>query len=429
VIEESDLFVCFLGSSVGEAPRIGIWRAGVHTNPIELRSLTPGTRRMLAAMSLPVELESRRRLSRRDEEEIFVALARPFQTSASLLDARGVNATARSRGHQSVEDELRRHSLDAADYFAMATTGEYSAPRVKADVIEVVRAVHDGRWDAARHILAVASSPLWRDTPPSAIDVGALQVQPEMVTDPTARTMIRKAVDDAAHHSPAPRPSDEPDSRSASVSRPAEAEPHPADAPGHADVHAAAAESQDHDEPPSPNGYARFLAGRPAFGLVILVAVVAVAFLLVGDGRHGNDSAPTVDVGGPREVLRVYNRVTNGPSGMRDDSSPVQLTRHPRPFCKAAICIQGTARTTGQIYEYAICETIGDLPAMTNGSLSTDKAGRADNHNRGLYSSRSYCGVRLKNGIAGYVSDVWITPAQRAGKLSLPRCPANFGDG
>jgi hypothetical protein len=87
-------------------------------------------------------------------------------------------------------------------------------------------------------------------------------------------------------------------------------------------------------------------------------------------------------------VLRVYNRVTDGPYGMREDVSPVQLTRQPRPYCQIAGCIAGTARTTGQVYEY---------------------------------------GVELTNGTEGYVSDVWVIPSQRAAKLSLPPCPANFG--
>jgi hypothetical protein len=82
----------------------------------------------------------------------------------------------------------------------------------------------------------------------------------------------------------------------------------------------------------------------------------------------------------------VYNRVTNGPPGLREDASPVQLTRQPRPYRHAAGCIPGTDRTTGQIYE----SVIGAIPAMTNGDLSTDKTGRGDDHNPGLYSSRTY---------------------------------------
>jgi hypothetical protein len=424
VIEESDLFVCFLGSPVGEAPRVGIWRAGHESSPIELRSLTPGTRRMLAAMSLPAELESRRRLSRRSEEEILVAVARPFQTNASLLDARGVNATARSRGHQSIEKELRRHSFDAGDYFAMATTGDYSAPRVKADIIELVRAVHDGRWETARHILAVASSPLWREGPSATVDVGALKIEPEMVTDPTARAMIENAVRTAADRSPVVSSHDgaEPDAVDAISGAPIRIEVHE-----HANTDPHGVDAPSDIKLPSPTRHARMTAGHAAFGLAGVAALATVVALLIRGVGDGND-ASTVEIGGARVVLRVYNRVTNGPSGMREDASPVQLTRQPRPFCKAATCIAGTARTTGQIYEYAICETIGDIPAMTNGNLSTDTSGRGDNHNPDLYSSRTYYGVRLKNGITGYVSDVWVAPAQRAGKLSLPRCPANLDD-
>jgi hypothetical protein len=423
VIEENDLFVCFLASAVGDAPRIGIWRAAIRSSPIELRSLTPGTRRMLAAMSLPDAFESRRRLSRRSEKEVLVALAGHFQTNASLLDARGVNATARSRGRHSVEEELRRHGLDAGRYFAMTTTGEYSAPRVKADIIEVVRAAHDGDWEAAHHILAVASSPLWGDEPPSAIDIGALTLGSDMVTDPTAREMIKKALSDARERSPAARSNDDPGAGAVKLSRPGDVIPQP----GFSEHATTDLRTPSDIEPPSPTGRAKLTVGRAAVGLVVAAALTAAAFVLVG-GKDANHSQPNVNAGGPRVTLRVYNRVTNGPHGMRDDASPVQLTRHPRPFCKAAICIPGTARTTGQIYEYAICETIGDVPAMTNGDMTTDKTGRADNTNPGLYSSRAYYGVRLNNGVTGYVSDVWVAPAQRFGKLPLPRCPANFSN-
>jgi hypothetical protein len=66
----------------------------------------------------------------------------------------------------------------------------------------------------------------------------------------------------------------------------------------------------------------------------------------------------------------------------------------------------------------------GIHPASLNEQDTPD--GRADDHNRGRYRSWTYYGVRLTNGIEGYVSDVWVTARQRAGKLVLARCPRGF---
>jgi hypothetical protein len=203
VLEDGDLLVCFLGAGDGQPPRAGIWRGEAERCPIELDALTPAARRTLGAMSLPVELDARTSITSRSEREVIDAVSHPFLTGASLLDARGVEKTARSRGRQSVEVELHQRGLSAGDYFTMSPAGVYSAPRVKADIVEVVRAVHEPDWESARRVLAVASTPLWRDGPPAPTDVGALKLAPETVTDPTARSLIEQAIHAAATRAPA----------------------------------------------------------------------------------------------------------------------------------------------------------------------------------------------------------------------------------
>lgn len=118
----------------------------------------------------------------------------------------------------------------------------------------------------------------------------------------------------------------------------------------------------------------------------------------------------------PRKVITVYNKVTNGPTQMREDSTPVRLTTKPWTFCTSRGCnINGTERGTGGQYDAAVCQTSGEL--TTNGNNSDP----SDDGNPNLYTSDRYYGVRLTDGTFGYVSWVWIDPAHRGG-LGLPPC-------
>lgn len=118
----------------------------------------------------------------------------------------------------------------------------------------------------------------------------------------------------------------------------------------------------------------------------------------------------------PRKVITVYNKVTNGPTQMREDPIPVRLTTKPWKLCGSRGCnINGTERTSGQRYDAATCWTTGDLTTNGNNSNSVD----ANNPNR--YSSDRYYRVRLGNGTTGFVSWAWIHPSHRGG-LGLPRC-------
>lgn len=114
-------------------------------------------------------------------------------------------------------------------------------------------------------------------------------------------------------------------------------------------------------------------------------------------------------------VLTVDNRVTNGGS-MREDSTPTRLTTAPRAFCGSRGCnIAGTERSSGGTYDSAVCQTSGER--ITNGNDQDP----SDDGNPERFESTRYYGVRLSNGVFGYVSEVWIRASDRGGK-GLPQC-------
>lgn len=114
-------------------------------------------------------------------------------------------------------------------------------------------------------------------------------------------------------------------------------------------------------------------------------------------------------------ILTVDNRVTNGAS-MREDSTPTRLTTQPRAFCGTRGCnINGTERSTGGTYDAAVCQTTGER--ITNGNDGDP----SDDGNPERFESTRYYGVRLSNGVFGYVSEVWIRASDRGGK-GLPQC-------
>lgn len=135
----------------------------------------------------------------------------------------------------------------------------------------------------------------------------------------------------------------------------------------------------------------------------------------------GGQSTPPPQLGGQppvtssRRALTVDNRVTNG-MGMREDTTPARLLTKPWVRCGARGCnINGTERGSGETYDAAICQTFGER--TTNGHDSD----ASDDANPLRFESTRYYGVRLSNGVFGYVSETWIRAADRGG-LGLPAC-------
>lgn len=130
--------------------------------------------------------------------------------------------------------------------------------------------------------------------------------------------------------------------------------------------------------------------------------------------QSGSVPAPPVTSGptppAERQVaLTVYNKVTNGPTEMREDT-PAYLSTLPRNFCRRDGCmIGGTERGTGGVYSPAVCQATGIT--TTNGNNNNAN----DDFNPGLFSSNRWYGVRVAGGI-GYISEVWISPDQRGGQ-------------
>lgn len=113
-------------------------------------------------------------------------------------------------------------------------------------------------------------------------------------------------------------------------------------------------------------------------------------------------------------ALTVDNRVTNGPTQMREDV-PAYLSTRPANYCKRDGCsLPGTERNSGGTYAPAVCTTIA--VRTTNGHDGESN----DDRNPGLFSSTRWYGIRL-NGSIAFISEVWINASQRGG-LGLPNC-------
>ncbi|MDX6287624.1 MAG: hypothetical protein QOG53_3109 [Frankiales bacterium] len=128
-----------------------------------------------------------------------------------------------------------------------------------------------------------------------------------------------------------------------------------------------------------------------------------------GPGRTSPPASPTSGI-----VVTVYNKVTDGPSAMREDT-PAYLSSSTHNYCKQNGCaLSGTDLVTGDKLR-VVCQTSGDR--TTNGQDGSS----ADDSNPGLYESTRWYGARWTDGRFGYISEVWISPSQRGG-LGLPAC-------
>jgi hypothetical protein len=125
-------------------------------------------------------------------------------------------------------------------------------------------------------------------------------------------------------------------------------------------------------------------------------------------------SSPTTPLPSSR-TLTVYNRVTNGPSAMREDT-PSYLSSVTQNFCRTRGCmLSGTdVLNTGSTVT-AECWALGDR--TTNGQ--DNSAG--DDSNPGLYETRLWYLIAWPDGRKGWLSEVWIQASERHG-AGLARC-------
>ncbi len=160
-------------------------------------------------------------------------------------------------------------------------------------------------------------------------------------------------------------------------------------------------------------------------GIVAIAVVVIVLALAGGDGGGDGDGGPTRGVveapraqsprPAKRKVVTVDNRVTRG-LNMDEDPTLLRLTTKPWINCLIRECaIGGTERKSGETYDAAICQAVGDR--TTNG----DDTSAADDDNPNLHTSTRYYQVQLPDDTYGYVSEVWLAKRDRGG-LGLPPC-------
>lgn len=130
-------------------------------------------------------------------------------------------------------------------------------------------------------------------------------------------------------------------------------------------------------------------------------------------GQPGGEQGPPPPP--PSRTIVVDNRVTNGPTAMREDDVPAYLSTQTRPTCRLNGCmIDGTMVSSGASL-LATCQTQGSR--MTNGQDNS----AADDANPGLYTSSLWYGIRWPDGRFGFISDIFIRADHRGG-LGLSGC-------
>ncbi|WP_075735885.1 hypothetical protein [Streptomyces acidiscabies] len=135
------------------------------------------------------------------------------------------------------------------------------------------------------------------------------------------------------------------------------------------------------------------------------------------DPARRTDPTPPVNPVQPPPAVReitVYNKVTDGPTLMREDK-PGYLSEVTKNFCARNGCsLPDTELRTGDRIT-AVCQTVGER--TTNGEDNNAR----DDGNSGLAKSELWYGIRAADGRFGYISAIWIEPGRRDG-LGLPNC-------
>lgn len=132
-----------------------------------------------------------------------------------------------------------------------------------------------------------------------------------------------------------------------------------------------------------------------------------------GEPVPPQDQTPPTPPPSTDRTVTVDNRVTNG-MGMREDT-PGYLSSVTQNFCKRDGCaLLGTDMGSGARIT-ATCQTTG---ARTTNGHDSDAS---DDANPGLYSSTRWYRIRWSDGRSGYLSEVWLSAADRGG-AGLPGC-------
>jgi hypothetical protein len=161
--------------------------------------------------------------------------------------------------------------------------------------------------------------------------------------------------------------------------------------------------------------------------VVLLLAAAAAVGRWTGNDDSSDDTTtsssttetvaaegqPDVTASDEEAVTAVIdNRVTNGPTLMREDDAPACLTETPRNFCQDVVV---TDLGSGDEI-LLLCQTTSER--TTNGNDSDV----ADDQNPGLYTSDPGLWYWARyEGDEGYISEVWVESDKRGG-AGQPRC-------
>jgi hypothetical protein len=170
-------------------------------------------------------------------------------------------------------------------------------------------------------------------------------------------------------------------------------------------------------DPSAPPGKRRSQRWLVIAGVTAATSTCTAGVLLaIYSANSGYQPRPVVHATDPRpRVIVVQNKVAVGPAALTEDKTPAYLSTKLIPYCAEQGCeIAGTRMWSGAVLKVT-CQAHGTV--MTNENLSS--AGITKNKG-GVISSLWYRCV-LPNGVAGYLSEVYVAPAYRGG-LGLPVC-------
>jgi hypothetical protein len=128
-------------------------------------------------------------------------------------------------------------------------------------------------------------------------------------------------------------------------------------------------------------------------------------------------AVPPTSTGTPPPASRdvvADNRVTNGPTQMREDV-PAYLSTQTLARCRSLGCaIPGTDFGSGRTLR-AVCQVVG--AELTNGN----RTDLSDDNNPGLFTSNRWYRIQWDASTTGYLSEVWLRSSDRGG-AGLPMC-------
>jgi hypothetical protein len=151
-----------------------------------------------------------------------------------------------------------------------------------------------------------------------------------------------------------------------------------------------------------------------AFAAVLAAASVAAA---VTAALHGSPRLRSKAGRTSTASIVIQNKVAIGPTDLTEDTTPAYLSTKPQPFCARYRCeVRGTDMWSGADLQ-AICVVRGIQ--MTNEDKQTPGIAR----NKGGVTTSLWYWAAMPNGITGYISEVYVTPASR--NLALPACAPN----